>query len=78
MIPHSVLIPLRPLFTTALPPATSLMFSGMIVSYYSTSNNQFNGELSGAAFDTSVVNVSSPNQPTNFSSFKYNTGVSSE
>ena len=75
--PHLVMVPLSPLYTTALPPATSLTFRGMTVSYFATSNNQFNGELSGAAFDTSAVNISSPDQPTNFSAFKYNSGVSS-
>ena len=72
----TVLIPLSPKYTgTSPPPLPSPSFAGMVVSYYTSTGNQFSGLISGSPFDTSIVNVSNPTYPANFASFKYNSGV---
>ena len=47
----------------------------MVVSYYTSTGNQFSGLVTGLPFDTSIVNVSNPKFPANFAAFKYNSGV---
>lgn len=58
------------------PPVLMMSFQGLVESYYASSLGQFEGNISGQPFDSSVRNISSPTYPADFSSFKYNAGVS--
>ncbi|GAX83405.1 hypothetical protein CEUSTIGMA_g10830.t1 [Chlamydomonas eustigma] len=56
------------------PPASSVTFSGMLESYY-TSGGLYNSTILGPPLDTTLRNISSPNYPPSFSTFKYYKGV---